>query len=152
MDLVQPTDEHLTTIMNWFNDEFEIKEWAGPNFPYPSDYETFKKNLNLESLPSFVLLDNDNQCVAFGQCYERTGRCHLGRISVCPTKRGTGIAAVLIKKLIAKGQALFNVQEASLFVLMHNLSAIRAYEKEGFGFAAYPGTIPYDNCLYMTLS
>ncbi|MBQ4863575.1 GNAT family N-acetyltransferase [Pseudoalteromonas sp. MMG013] len=152
MELVIPTEKQLRTLMLWFEDKQAVREWAGPSFPFPFNFESFKENLNLNKVSSYVLVDNKEECFAFGQVYERLGRCHLGRLSVSPQHRGEGIANHLISLLIKQGRTLFHLEEVSLFVLMHNLSAIRAYEKAGFRFATYPGTIPYNECLYMTLS
>lgn len=152
MNLVAANEAHLATIMNWFDDVQSTKEWAGPQFPYPYDRTSFKDSLSLDKVPSYVLINEDEECVAFGQVYERLGGCHLGRLAVSPDHRGTGVASILIDSLITRGLELTHTTSASLFVVTHNFSAIRAYEKAGFRFSAYPGTIPYDNCLFMLKS
>jgi ribosomal protein S18 acetylase RimI-like enzyme len=57
-------------------------------------------------------VDEEGQVLAFGQYYERAGRCHFGRLVV------------------------------SLFVIADNAPAIRLYERLGFAPAVYPEDDP----------
>ena len=149
MKLVSPNQSHLAEISGWVTNQADLIKWAGPGFRYPFTIETFTEDLNLERLASYCLIDEREQLLAFGQCYQRIGRCHLGRLIVNPTLRGQGIAKQLINKLMDSGFNAFNTVEASLFVLADNESAIKAYTKLGFLLSEYPEPIPIDNCLYM---
>lgn len=154
MQLTQPLENHLLTLMTWFTSEQALTSWSGPNFRYPYDYASFVDDLKLGTLNSFVLTaenstSTSNELLAFGQFYKRLGRCHLGRLVVNPTHRGQGIAAKLIQQLCLIGTEQLGVTECSLFVLANNAHAIKAYEKFGFSFAEYPEEIPLENCLYM---
>lgn len=156
MNLTAVTDLHIIEVMTWFDSEEKLRSWAGPNFTYPYSQASFKEDLILNSLKSFSLISsshfsNDEKFLAFGQCYRRVGRCHLGRLVVSPQHRGEGIIANLIKLLIEYGLQSLAVDEASLFVLKDNKSAINAYLKYGFAFAEYPETMPLQGCHYMTL-
>ena len=103
-------------------------------------------------LTSFALLSDRDELLAFGQYYERIGRCHLGRLVVSPNHRGKGIAAELMKQLCEKGMQALSLNECSLFVLADNDQAIKAYEKFGFAFKDYPEHIEMPNCVYMVKS
>lgn len=150
MQLNNINDDHITELMSWFTNEQQLKQWSGPNFDYPFTVESFKRDLRMESLSSFVLLNDDNQFVAFGQYYLRLNCCHLGRLVVKPTLRGKGIITQLIQTLEKSGKQKLGVKSCSLFVLADNEAAIAAYQKSGFSLATYPEAIPLDNCLYMT--
>ncbi len=55
-------------------------------------------------------------------------------------------------RLSELGTAELKVNAFSLFVLKHNKSAIKAYEKFGFTESNYPDILPIDNCMYMIKS
>lgn len=149
MKLVPAGDHHFSVLMTWFTDEDMLAQWSGPGFRYPFTPASFKQDLRLTELSSFALISSEQELLAFGQYYNRIGRCHLGRLAVNPKFRGRGIAAHLMEQLCTKGLNSLNVNECSLFVLAQNNKAIKAYEKFGFVFADYPEVISLDNCLYM---
>ena len=149
MYLSQPSDEKLTELMSWFSTEAALSIWSGPNFSFPFDFNSFKSDLNFESLPSFALLSAQAELLGFGQYYLRLGKCHLCRLVINPNFRGQGIAAHLIQQLSVRGKADLNTNASSLFVMQNNISAIKTYEKSGFTGACYPEKITLKDCLYM---
>lgn len=152
MKLIYPIENHLVTMMDWFSREQELSNWSGPNFRYPFNLYSFTEDLNMSSLSSFVLISNESEFLAFGQFYQRLDKCHLGRLVVNPQFRGKGIAAILMSHLCERGRQELKLKEYSLFVLAHNESAIKSYQKFGFSFANYPDEIPLANCVYMVKS
>ena len=149
MKLTTPTDQQLVELMSWFASEEELTVWSGPNFSYPFDLKSFKRDLKLNTLSSFSMVSSEGDLLAFGQYYLRLGKCHLGRLVVNPRFRGKGIIARLINQLIALGKSELSTQSCSLFVLAHTKSAINAYAKLGFCIVDYPEKIALENCLYM---
>jgi len=149
VELISTAPKHLTELMSWFDNEQQLKQWSGPNFDYPFTEVSFKKDIRLNELPSFTLLDDDNEMVAFGQYYSRLNRCHFGRLIVKPSWRGKGVIAQLIQALIEAGTEDLGINSYSLFVLADNKSAIAAYQKFGFSLSTYPEEMFLDNCLYM---
>lgn len=149
MRLTQPSEENFIELMSWFSSEDELSVWSGPNFRYPFNLDTFKCDLDLNTLKSFSLISSEGDFLAFGQYYLRLGKCHLGRLVVNPSFRGKGIASHLINQLSILGKTDLNTDKCSLFVLGHNESAIQAYTKLGFTMAHYPEKIPIENCFYM---
>jgi len=149
MQLIQPQENHLLEMMSWFSSEQELTNWSGPNFRYPYDISSFAEDLKLDSLSSFVYVSNKSEFLAFGQYYQRLGKCHLGRLIVNPVCRGKGIASKLMSQICELGLKELKVKKCSLFVLANNSNAIKAYEKFGFSFTNYPDEILLDNCLYM---
>ena len=149
MQLILPLESQLVEMMSWFSSEQELTDWSGPNFRYPYDISTFVEDLKLSELSSFALVSNASDFLAFGQYYQRLGKCHLGRLIVNPKFRGQGIASELMRHICDVGLEELEVKECSLFVLAHNVNAIKAYEKFGFSFVEYPDEMPLENCLYM---
>jgi ribosomal protein S18 acetylase RimI-like enzyme len=152
MQLIQPMDNHLIEMMRWFSSEQDLIDWSGPNFRYPFNLSSFVVDLKLSTLSSFALVSNDFEFLAFGQYYQRLGKCHLGRLIVNPNFRGKGIASELMHQICKLGLNELEVKECSLFVLEHNDNAIKAYEKFGFSFVNYPDEIPLENYLYIVKS
>lgn len=156
-NLTDPITEHLQEMMTWFNSEAELSEWAGPAFRYPFDQCSFTEDLNLAKLDSFSMLkelqkgmlNQRQELLAFGQCYERVGRWHLGRLAVSPSHRGQGLVQKLIQGLSNFGVAQHGISTNSLFVLEDNKSAIKAYQKCGFVMAQYPEKMPMQKTHYM---
>ena len=149
MHLTKFSDDHIIELMSWFSSEDDLRVWTGPNFRYPFDFSSFKCDLKLDTLRSFSVLSTEQHLLAFGQYYSRLGRCHLARLVVNPHFRGLGIASYLIQELSALGKADLNTDSCSLFVLEHNNSAIKAYNKLGFYVIDYQDVIELKNCLYM---
>ena len=135
--------------MSWFPDRASLQSWSGPNFRYPFTQLSFKQDLKLDTLHSKALLGAAEHLLAFGQFYQRLGRCHLGRLVVNPDNRGQGLIGELIEQLIAIGVPALNADSSSLFVLKDNQSALLAYRKSGFVEHVYPEPMELDNCLYM---
>lgn len=149
MELVQADQIHLIEMMTWFKNKADLIQWAGPNFRYPYTAESFTIDLNLKNLSSWCMVSDANDLLAFGQFYQRLGKCHLGRLVVHPRSRGRGLGGVLVEKLRRKGRHKLSLKDSSLFVLEHNISARKLYLASGFVEMDYPETIPMDNCLYM---
>ncbi len=137
-------------------------EWGGPGMSFRgrepkglnsqsqvSRLRTFAAELKLNELASFALA-NQHDLIGFGQYYARLERCHLGRLAINPTYRGQRMIDVLIELLVADATAKLGYNQASLFVLETNTSAIKSYLRCGFEFRAYPEEIGLEGCLYMT--
>lgn len=150
MKLERATPDHLRRIMAWFPDRNGCLLWGGPQFRYPFTEASFLEDARLHDLPSFVLVDAGGRQLAFGQYYDRIGRCHLGRLVVSPEHRSRGIGRRLIVALVERGAVELGAGECSLFVAAENAPAVVLYRKLGFEETTYPendpGFAPY---LYM---
>lgn len=138
----------LEQLAGWFTSLAELEQWSGPFIEYPFTVLSLAKGLKLDSHLSVVLLEEDN-LLAFGQCYVRLERLHLARLVVSPEYRGQGLIAKLVDQLITLGFNEFGERAVSLFVMQDNQSAAKAYQKLGFEFASYPEEMPLKRCLYM---
>ena len=149
MNLQSVTQEHLHELMSWFKNEQEYASWFGPGYCYPYTPSSFTEALKINKTPSFTLLAKNNVVLAFGQYYQRLGKCHLARLIVNPQMRGKGIASHLIDQLSAVGMKEIGANACSLFVFPHNEPAVRSYKKQGFKIVKYPDGTFSEECLYM---
>lgn len=149
MQLIPPQESHLVQMLNWFESEKALRDWAGPDFRFPFDLVSFTDDLQLNTLNSLVLISTEGEFLGFGQFYLRVTRCHLARLVVNPRLRGKGYAPILIEQLCEIAHKKLKLEEYSLFVFADNQSAIKSYTRCGFAVANYPGEIPLTNCLYM---
>lgn len=149
MELVRTKLNHITEMMSWFDSQADVVNWAGPQFTYPYSTSSFIKDLKLEQLTSFSLLDQ-GKLVGFGQCYERLGHLHLGRLIISPGERGQGHAQKLMAAIANEGQKMIKANALSLFVYQDNRPAIQAYVRAGFAITDYPEQLPITDIIYMT--
>ena len=152
--IIEPAKpEHLIQLMEWFSDARSCQMWGGMQFRYPFTSSSFEEDSRWQTLPSYVLLDDAEALLGFGQFYLRAGRCHLGRLVISPAHRAKGLGGWLIGGLTQLGTKTLNATECSLFVVKDNAPAIRLYEKLGFVRASYPehdpDVAPFD---YMVVS
>jgi RimJ/RimL family protein N-acetyltransferase len=144
------TNAHIDALMQWFPDAASVAVWSPSNsFPF-SDRQRFILESKLDELASWMLVDDADTPLAFGQYYTRQGCCHLGRLVVAPERRGEGLGSELIRLLMARGTAELGTARCSLFVLDYNTTARKVYARMGFTEAAYPERMPLPNCLYLT--
>lgn len=147
------TDQDLPELMSWFPDREDCGKWGGPEFRVPFTEDSFREDAKLESLASWSLVRPDQSLCAFGQYYDRLGRCHFGRLAVAPSARGQGLGTTLMRELADRGRKELGADSCSLFVLADNEPALRLYKRLGFVARPYPEPGPaYDPYLYMVAS
>ena len=142
LSLVAATEADVLGLMPWFPDARSCAVWGGPRFRHPFTAATFLEDICLYDLPSYVLRDSDGMVCAFGQYYQRAGRCHFGRLVVSPARRGGGLGTALIRDLAREGVPRLGVDECSLFAAPDNEGALRLYDRRGFRAAVYPEDDP----------
>ena len=120
---------------------------------YPISEQAFSALLTKPQLNSYVLMDDSNQLLEFGQYYMRLDRWHLGRLAVNPKCRGQGLGKLLVTELLKVASKDRAEIEASLFVFTDNVVAYHCYQSLGFVETEYPGGVPSNmpNCVYMVL-
>lgn len=155
MRLISTTDAHLEKLMGWFRENpLDCMRWGGPEFRHPYTKATFREDVRYAELPSYSLLNENDELLGFGQYYERKGRCHLARLAISPNHRRQGLGKTLVRKLSQRGCHDLKVDHCSLFVLSDNTPAIRLYQRLGFVPTTYPGDMPaeVEGCTYMVAS
>ncbi|MDO6692186.1 GNAT family N-acetyltransferase [Aliiglaciecola sp. 3_MG-2023] len=138
LSLVAATERDVANLCDWFKSLDEVRDWGGPNMSFPISSHSLVKETKLEHGLSYKLIDDKNNLLAFGQCYERMGRCHLARLIVNPEMRGSGIGRQLVIYMMTLGAELVATSGFSLFVWPHNKVAKKLYESMGFKTAIYP--------------
>lgn len=138
MVLVNASDADIPELMTWFCDARSTQEWGGWAFRYPFDDKTFREDVQLDELDSFVARGESGELIAFGQVRNKFGRGHLARLAVAPGHRGRGLGRELVNGLCEKAVELFGCSEYSLFVAKANVVAICCYAGLGFREAVYP--------------
>jgi ribosomal protein S18 acetylase RimI-like enzyme len=140
----------LPELRAWFDDFDSLRTWGGAEFRFPTTPASFRADAKVDEIDSFALVAADGVLAAFGQCYLRNQRCHLGRLAVAPQRRGRGHGTRLIRELTAWGHGSFRPRGLSLFVIRDNLDAQRLYRRLGFRDAVYPEPTPLmANSIYM---
>lgn len=151
MHLVETSLDHLPDLMSWFPDAESTSIWGGPKQRFPFTAESFREDTMLDEVPSYSLIGDGGELLAFGQYYERAGRCHLARLATAPDQRRRGLGVALVRELSRLGCERLGVGVCSLFVMADNAPARGLYEKLGFAPAPFPpGSPDLEGCLYMT--
>lgn len=128
---VQPS--HYATIADWLDSAEATQRWAGPGVPFPLSQERFAQVLELGPRPGWALLDEQGQCLGFGQYWMTdAGTAHLGRIIVSPLARGRGLGRLLMHALSAQAMREDGVQRLTLRVYRDNAAALALYRELGF--------------------
>lgn len=151
--LTRTTTEDLETLKSWFPDRETAFRWGGPGLRYPFTHETFIEDIRWPQLASCSLTGESGELLAFGQYYEKYGRCHLARLAVAPDARGQGIGSRFIRSLMQIGAADLETTEYSLFVLKDNPAARACYRSLGFRLAPHPSepaVYPYTDFMVKT--
>jgi GNAT superfamily N-acetyltransferase len=99
MVLTNASDADIPDLMTWFYDARSTQEWGGWAFRYPFDEKTFREDIQLNELDSFVVRSESGELIAFGQVRNKFGRGHLARLAVAPKYRGRGLGRDLVSSL-----------------------------------------------------
>lgn len=131
LEPVQP--RHYAPIASWLDSVAATQRWAGPGVAYPLVPEAFAQVLALAARPGRVLLDEQGDCMGFGQYWlTDPGTAHLGRIIVSPLARGRGLGRVLMQRLGAEALRPPGVRRLTLRVYRDNAAALALYRDLGF--------------------
>ena len=141
----------VVELMSWFPNAAATAMWGGPGFRYPFDKQSFLEDTRCGEIASYCLKDREQLLIGFGQYYERLGRINLARLVVVADRRGQGLGAELISRLMEQAAIDLPLQQFSLFVYRDNSMAYDCYHKLGFRKVQYPEGAPLaDACYYMT--
>ncbi len=128
---VQPS--HYASIAGWLDSAAATQRWAGPGVPFPLLPERFAQVIELEARSGWALLDEQDQCLGFGQYWMTdAGTAHLGRIIVSPLARGRGLGRLLMQALSAQALREDGIQRLTLRVYRDNTAAAALYRDLGF--------------------
>lgn len=149
--LARATNSDYDEVMTWFPDAEAVDRWSGPNFRFPFSRESFREDLRVGEMESFILRNARGERAAFGQTYIRDGRGHLARLVSSPALRRQGAGKQLILMLMTALAQRHRFDEYSLFVYRDNEPAYQCYRSLGFAVVAYPDDAPMpDRCYFLT--
>ncbi|MEP4890359.1 MAG: N-acetyltransferase [Aliiglaciecola sp.] len=138
LTLVETCEEDLANLCSWFDSLDEVRDWGGPQMSFPVSLATLVAETNFNKVLSYKLIDSKNTMLAFGQCYDRLGRCHFARLIVNPRYRGRGFGKQLVMQLLEQETEKNSLKVFSLFVWPHNQVAKSLYLSLGFQVVDYP--------------
>ncbi|MBT8051097.1 MAG: GNAT family N-acetyltransferase [Gammaproteobacteria bacterium] len=150
MNIEEARVEDAREVMNWFPDKESIMLWGSPYARAPLKEDTFFEDIRWGQIESRVGRGNQGELLAFGQFYQKLGRCHLARLVVNPDFRRRGVGLAFISKLMEHGGTALDTREFSLYVMTANKPAWHCYKSLGFEMRPYPDVDPHlDNCVFM---
>lgn len=119
-----------TVVAGWASGTRELEDWASIlETPLPSDFATWHADPEVHAF----LLQEANAPIAYGECWVDTAHREIefGRLIVEPARRGRGIGALLLQRLIERA-ASFAVDTAWVRVVPGNGPALACYSRAGF--------------------
>ncbi len=149
--LIQASPERIWQLGTLFRSAAALTQWGGEGFRFPLQKGQFLQQLQLPDTEAFVLVNEDDQTVAFGQICDRFNKMHLARLLVLPQFRRRGYSTNLVAALLQVGLQRWPQREASLFVFRTNSTALACYHRLGFQPAPQPATAR-DDLYFMTLA
>lgn len=142
--------EDVRQVMTWFPDKESLMLWGSPYMRWPIREESFLEDIYWERFEARVARGDEGELLAFGQYYNKLGRCHLARLVVNPEFRRRGIGLEFIDRLMQHGGEILGTNEFSLYVMTANKPAWHCYKSLGFHMEPYPHCDPHlDNCVFM---
>lgn len=149
--LVAANRAKLLEMQSWFPDEASCHNWGGRRFRHPFDEATFLQVSAIETVPSYVSIDEQEKLLGFGQCGASNNRCHLSRLAIAPSRRSEGLGTTLINSLMHLGRTQLGVNRFSLCVAINNDRAERLYTRLGFNRTELPDGMELAGHHFMTL-
>jgi RimJ/RimL family protein N-acetyltransferase len=136
--LIPFSSDHFDTVANWFANEREAVQWAGPTVDYPLDAAQFQAMVDQGTTQPPTRLcymaEREGDLVGHAQLgFDwRNGNARLGRVALSPAARGHRLAAPMLRLVLAEAFALDEIERVDLAVYTWNAPAIRTYERLGF--------------------
>jgi RimJ/RimL family protein N-acetyltransferase len=125
-------------LMAWIGGPADLLTWAGSSFSYPLDEQqlaAYAARAQGPDLRSWMGRDpGTGECVGHVSLRIDAARAsgRLGRVLVAPAARGRGYGAAMVERVLATAFGELGMERVELGVFVHNVSAVRLYERLGF--------------------
>lgn len=119
-----------SVVAGWASGPRELEDWASIlETPLASDFAAWHADPDVHA---FVLQEADAP-IGYGECWVDTAlrEIEFGRLIVEPARRGRGIGALLLQRLIERARE-FAVDTAWVRVAPRNGAALACYSRAGF--------------------
>lgn len=132
-------ESDLPALVYWARDEKTLIQWCGPVFDFPLTIEQLQKYFSKSTKPNpsryifkAVIDDKIAGMCELGTVDRKNETGLLCRIFVDTNSRGSGIANIMISKVLDFAFTELNLFRIELNVYTFNTPAIKCYEKLGF--------------------
>ncbi|QAY79690.1 N-acetyltransferase [Sphingosinicella sp. BN140058] len=130
--------EHFEILSSWFDCEADLVRWGGPSLRFPLAADQLQAMIDEGEGPR-----PERLCwmAAFGDTMVghaqlvfdwRNDSARLARVAIAPQTRGQGLAAPMLRIVVARAFSFPELQRLELNVYANNVPAIRAYRRLGF--------------------
>jgi RimJ/RimL family protein N-acetyltransferase len=129
---------HFATLAGWFGCEADVVSWGGPflDFPIRADQLQAMIGESAGARPERLcwMAAVDRMLIGHAQLVfdSRNGSARLARVAIAPGMRGRGLAAPLVREVVARAFAFDAIERVELNVFVRNTPAIRTYQRLGF--------------------
>ena len=139
IQIILMLESDLPVLLDWAEDEKILIQWCGPVFNFPLTIEQLKEYFSESTKPNpsryifkAVIDDKIAGMCELGAVNLRNETGSLCRIFVDKKSRGSGIANIMISKLLDFAFTELNLFRIELNVYTYNTPAYKCYEKLGF--------------------
>jgi len=122
MEIRRAHFDDLPSIVRIENKSFEVDAW---------DRGLFLDYLALSARSVFLVAAIGGKVVGYALAFHSRARAEIHSIAVAPAERGRGVAAALLRRIVASLRRR-GFRTVSLNVRLENKAAIRLYRKLGF--------------------
>lgn len=130
--------EDLTCVLSWISTAESLRLWGGPLLSFPPEVKVTWQEIGADCQNSFVLEDQRNQILGFGQTLLReAGVIHFARIILAPQVRGRGWGRELCEQLMRQSLLHHRPTKFTLNVYRDNQTALALYRRLGFRMAQH---------------
>jgi RimJ/RimL family protein N-acetyltransferase len=132
------TPDDFDELCRWFDSESALVQWGGVLVRFPLDHAQLEDMLALGQAtpPSRQCWMVERAGAVIGHIQLAFDRHHgnatISRVALAPQVRGEGLAAPMLRRILAEAFSHPAIERAQLNVFTFNTPAIRTYERAGF--------------------
>ncbi|MEM8615843.1 MAG: GNAT family protein [Pseudomonadota bacterium] len=128
----------IAELVHWFPDRQAALEWGGASLTWPLQKKALHRLIRAHkgrepTIEVWSAFDGTD-LVGHGQLRyaAHLDSATLGRVAICPNRRGEGLGTQLMAALLAKAFSRAALHRVDLMVYTHNTPALALYNRLGF--------------------